>query len=121
MVFFIGTVRTSQKNQVLRMEIEAYDQMCRNALEEITAQACSQFPINDIFLHHRKGTLRVKDTILVIGVSASHRQGAFDACRFILEKIKTMVPIWKKEIYTEGEIWVEGEKNENFRSQEEDR
>jgi len=120
MVFFVGTVRNSQENQIVEMEIEAYEQMCMSALEKIVAETHRHFPIHDIFIYHRKGTLQVQDTILVIGVSASHRREAYDANRFILEEIKTMVPIWKKEILMDGEVWVEGKKMESHRPREED-
>jgi molybdopterin synthase catalytic subunit len=115
MVFFVGTVRQSAESQLVEMEIEAYDTMCVSALEEICARMYERFSIHDIFIHHRKGTLSVQDSIVVIGVSAPHRQEAYEANQAILEEIKTRVPLWKKEIFADSEVWVEGEKPDSLK------
>jgi len=107
-VFFVGTVRDSPGHELITMEIEAYEGMYRSSLEDICTRIRDHFPIHDIYIHHRTGSLQVQDSILLIGVSASHRKEAYDANKAILEEIKLRVPIWKKEIFSDGEAWVEG-------------
>jgi molybdopterin synthase catalytic subunit len=74
---------------------------------EKIAQAClEQFEILRISIHHRTGTLTVGETPVVIAVGAAHRKAAFDACQFAIDTLKETVPIWKKEIFGDGEVWV---------------
>ena len=110
LVTFVGSVRDiSGGKPVDRIEIQVYEEMARKQLEAIREEAMEKFGVEEIAIIHRHGSLRVSENIMLIAVGASHRPEAFDACRFVLERIKERVPIWKKEITTDGEFWVEGE------------
>jgi len=110
LVTFVGSVRDiSGGKSVDRIEIQVYEEMARKQLEAIREEAMERFGVEEIAIIHRHGSLRVSENIMLIAVGASHRPEAFDACRFVLERIKERVPIWKKEITTDGEFWVEGE------------
>jgi molybdopterin synthase catalytic subunit len=104
---FIGTVRnkTSDK-KVLRLEYEAYDKMAIKEIQEIVNQATKQWNILKYAVAHRKGVLQIGEAAVVIAVATPHRQAAFEACKFIIDTIKERVPIWKKEVYEDGEVWV---------------
>ena len=104
---FIGTVRNATKGKpVVRLEFEAYEPMAKAEMEKITKQASEKWPVQKILIHHRVGVLDVGEVPVIIAVSAAHRAAAFDACRFIIDTLKQTVPIWKKEIFSDGEIWV---------------
>ncbi|MDH5200722.1 MAG: molybdenum cofactor biosynthesis protein MoaE [Candidatus Bathyarchaeota archaeon] len=110
LVTFVGSVRDiSGGKSVDRIEIQVYEEMARKQLEAIREEAMERFGVEEIAIIHRHGSLRVSENIMLIAVGANHRPEAFDACRFVLERIKERVPIWKKEITTDGEFWVEGE------------
>ncbi|MEQ9424943.1 MAG: molybdenum cofactor biosynthesis protein MoaE [Cyclobacteriaceae bacterium] len=104
---FIGTVRnkTSDKS-VARLEYEAYDAMAIKEIQKILDTAKSKWPIQKITVHHRKGTLKIGDAAVVIAVSTPHRKASFEACEFVIDTLKQTVPIWKKEVFEDGEIWV---------------
>ena len=104
---FIGTVRNATKGKpVIRLEFEAYEPMAIAEMEKIIKQAAEQWPIQKTLIHHRTGTLEVGEVPVIIAVSAAHRAAAFDACRYIIDTLKQTVPIWKKEIFEDGEVWV---------------
>lgn len=104
---FIGTVRNATKGKaVVRLEFEVYERMAVKELEKITEHAMQQWPLHKVVVHHRTGTLHVGDVAVVIAVSAAHRDAAFDACRYIIDTLKQTVPIWKKEVFEDGEVWV---------------
>ena len=104
---FIGTVRYATKGKtVLRLEFEAYAKMALNEMRKIAEQATEKWPLHKVLLHHRTGVLQVGEVPVVIAVSAAHRAAAFEACRYIIDMLKQTVPIWKKEFYEDGEIWV---------------
>lgn len=104
---FIGTVRNATKGKtVLRLEFEAYEPMALKEMQKIADQAMQKWPVQKILLHHRTGTLAVGEVPVVIAVSAAHRDAAFDACRYIIDTLKQTVPIWKREIFEDGEVWV---------------
>jgi molybdopterin synthase catalytic subunit len=104
---FIGTVRNATKGKaVLRLEFEAYAKMALKEMQKIAEQAQAQWPIEKILLHHRTGVLQVGEVPVIIAAAAAHRDAAFDACRYIIDTLKQTVPIWKKEIFEDGEIWV---------------
>lgn len=106
-VLFEGTVRslTSDKH-VERLEFEAYPAMAKSEMEKIAQSCLEQFEILRISIHHRTGTLIVGETPVVIAVGAAHRKAAFEACQFAIDTLKETVPIWKKEIFRDGEVWV---------------
>ncbi len=104
---FIGTVRNATKGKpVVRLEFEAYEPMAVAELEKIARQAFEKWPVQKILVHHRTGVLEVGEIPVIIAVSAAHRAAAFDACRYIIDTLKQTVPIWKKEIFEDGEVWV---------------
>lgn len=104
---FIGTVRNNTKGRdVLFLEFEAYPKMAILEMEKIAKSAIAQFEIEKILIYHAVGTLNIGAIPVVIVVAAKHRAAAFDACRFAIDTLKQTVPIWKKEVYKDGEIWV---------------
>ncbi|MDO3641208.1 MAG: molybdenum cofactor biosynthesis protein MoaE [Mucilaginibacter sp.] len=104
---FIGTVRNQTKGKkVIRLEFEAYEPMAICEMEKIAAQAFKKWPVQKVLIHHRTGILQVGEVPVVIAVSAAHRAAAFDACRYIIDTLKQTVPIWKKEFFEDGEVWV---------------
>jgi molybdopterin synthase catalytic subunit len=104
---FIGTVRNQTKGKaVIRLEFEAYKPMALLEIEKILEQAGKKWPIQKGLIHHRTGVLQVGEVPVIIAVSAAHRAAAFEACRFIIDTLKETVPIWKKEIFEDGAVWV---------------
>jgi molybdopterin synthase catalytic subunit len=104
---FIGTVRNVTKGKmVIRLEFEAYEPMAIAEMEKIAKQAFAKWPVQKVLVHHRTGALDVGEVPVIIAVSAAHRAAAFDACRYIIDTLKQSVPIWKKEIFEDGEVWV---------------
>ena len=104
---FVGTVRNSAKNRdVKELEFEAYDTMAIKEIDKIIAQAKQKWPISAMAIYHRVGVLGIGDIPVVIAVSTPHRQQGFEACQYAIDTLKETVPIWKKEIFTDGEQWV---------------
>lgn len=106
-VVFIGTVRnhTSDKT-VLYLDFEAYRPMAEKEMRKIAERALEKFDIMHIVIHHRTGKLEIGDIPVIIAVSSAHRKEAFQACEFCIDTLKETVPIWKKEYFEDGEIWV---------------
>ena len=108
-VVFEGVVRNHARGKQVRyLEYDAYEAMALKKLEEIGARAKREFDIRDIGICHRLGRMNPTECSVAIVVTAAHRNAAFDACRFAIDAIKKTVPIWKKEFYDDGEIWIEG-------------
>jgi len=104
---FIGTVRDATKGKtVIKLEFECYEAMAIKEMEKIATQAFDKWPIQKILLHHRTGTLQIGEIPVIIAVAAAHRAAAFEACRYIIDTLKQTVPIWKKEFFEDGEVWV---------------
>ncbi|GAB4034054.1 molybdenum cofactor biosynthesis protein MoaE [Spirosoma jeollabukense] len=104
---FLGVVRdNTQERSVNRLEYEAYDRMAISEMEKIADQAHQRWPILRYTIIHRKGTLQIGEIAVLIGVATAHRADAFEACRYIIDTIKKTVPIWKKEVFMDGEEWV---------------
>jgi molybdopterin synthase catalytic subunit len=104
---FIGKVRGLTKGKtVLRLEFEAYEQMAFKEMEKIAEAASQNWTVDKIAIHHRTGILEAGEVPVVIAVSAAHRDAAFEACRYIIDTLKKTVPIWKKEVFEDGEVWV---------------
>jgi len=107
MASFVGTVRNHTKGKsVTRLEYECYESMAVKEIQKIADKAISLFSVKNIVVHHRTGILFPGDAAVIIVVSDGHRNAVFDACSFIIENIKKTVPIWKKEIFEDGEEWV---------------
>lgn len=104
---FIGTTRnmTSDK-MVVRLDFEAYEPMAIKEIQKIVDRAEAQWSILKYAVVHRVGTVEIGEEAVVIAVSTPHRQAAFEACKFIIDELKKTVPIWKKEIFEDGEVWV---------------
>ncbi len=106
-VTFTGTVRDhTGPHGVLRLEYEAYASMAERVMTEIVEEAAARWPGVRVAVHHRVGTLGVGEAAVVIAASASHRAEAFDACRFTIERLKADVPIFKREVRSDGSVWV---------------
>ena len=106
-VVLIGTVRNkTQAKTVIRLEFEAYAPMAIREMRKIAEQAIEKFKVLKIAIHHRVGVLDIGEIAVVISVSAPHRGAAFQACQYCIDTLKQTVPIWKKEIFEDGEVWV---------------
>ncbi len=105
---FLGTVREmTAGKQTLRLDYEAYPVMARKALLALEVEARGRWPIIEVALVHRVGTIELGEISVVVAVSTPHRGDAFEACRWLMDRIKESVPIWKREIGTDGaEQWV---------------
>lgn len=104
---FIGTVRNSTKGKnVVRLEFESYDVMAIKEIQKIIDQAKMKWPVEKMAIYHRKGVLSIGETAVVIAVSTPHRKASFEACQFAIDTLKETVPIWKKEVFQDGEVWV---------------
>ncbi len=105
--FFIGTVRNlTQDKKVTLLDFSTYTPMAIKEMEKIAKQAIEQFSIKKIAIHHAKGKLEIGEIPVIIAVSSPHRKDAFKACQFAIDSLKETVPIWKKEHFTNGEVWV---------------
>ena len=87
---------------------EAYEPMALKEMEKLVAAANERFEISNVGIVHRLGRLEIGATSVVISVAAPHRRAAFEACEWLIKELKRTVPIWKKEVYADGEVWVEG-------------
>lgn len=104
---FIGTVRNQTKGRsVVKLEFEAYKPMAISEMHKLSEQAFGRWPVDKILIHHRTGTLDIGEIPVIIAVSAAHRDAAFEACRYIIDTLKQTVPIWKKEFFEDGDVWV---------------
>jgi molybdopterin synthase catalytic subunit len=108
LVTFEGWVRNHNEGKdVLTLEYEAYEQLCKNEADLILSEAKEKFDIIDLRCVHRTGVLKIGELAVWVGVSSAHRGAAFEACRFVIDEIKSRLPIWKKEAYTNGSSgWV---------------
>ena len=97
--------------RTLYLVYEAYAPMALSEMERLGEQAHAQFDIAHIGIVHRTGRLEIGETSVVIAVSAPHRRAAFEACEWAIRELKRTVPIWKKEVFEDGEIWVEGQQS----------
>jgi len=105
-----GFVRQFTRNrETLYLVYEAYEPMALSEMENLIKQAHDQFEIESVGIVHRLGRLEIGETSVVISVAAPHRRAAFAACEWLIKELKRTVPIWKKEVYADGEEWIEGE------------
>lgn len=107
-VTFLGTTRdVTADRKVLYLEYEAYLPMAEKKLAEVAHEILAKWPLHSVAISHRLGRLEISDVSLVVAVSSRHRMDAFAACQFSVDRIKQTVPIWKKEFFEGGEVWVE--------------
>lgn len=107
-VSFVGTVRdVSDDEKLSAMLLEHYPAMTQKSLEHIAESARSRWDVVSLRIIHRVGYLQAADRIVFVGVSSRHRRDAFNACEFIVDRLKTNAPFWKKEFLESGSQWVE--------------
>lgn len=105
-----GYVRQFTKGrETLHLVYEAYEPMAVKEMQKLVEQAKREFEISNVGIIHRLGKLEIGETSVVISVAAPHRRAAFAACEWLIKELKRTVPIWKKEVYADGEIWIEGD------------
>lgn len=116
---FLGTTRAetasgvepaasaSGGNELVALNYAAYDEMAVAEMRKIAEEACRRWPIQRLVLRHRLGLVKVGEASVLIAVSCPHRGEAFAACEFVIDELKKTVPIWKKEVFREGERWQE--------------
>lgn len=107
-VTFEGVVRgVSRGRSVERLFYEAFPEMAVREMEQIAAEARRKWPLYRLAMIHRTGWLDVGEASVLIAVASAHRKEAFEACRFLIDSVKARVPIWKREHYQDGAVWVE--------------
>ena len=106
---FLGTVRNvNAGKRVLFLEYEAYAGMAEREMERIATETIARFGVTKVAIVHRVGRVEIGEASVVIAVAAPHRAAAMDGCRFAIDSLKTSVPIWKREHFADGAVWVEG-------------
>ena len=104
---FVGTVRNQTQNkEVILLDFSTYESMAIKEMQKIADKALIDFDILKIAIHHAEGELKIGDIPVIIAVSSPHRRASFDACQFAIDTLKETVPIWKKEHFFDGEVWV---------------
>jgi molybdopterin synthase catalytic subunit len=107
---FDGIVRNNSRGRrTLYLDYSGYEPMALRKMEELAADALQRFAIRDVRVAHRLGRLQIGESSVYIVVSSAHRAAAFDACRWLIDTLKTTVPIWKKEHFEDGAVWSDGE------------
>jgi molybdopterin synthase catalytic subunit len=106
-VVFVGTTRNENAGRrVRRLEYEAFASMATKEMRALAAQARRRWPLRKVAMAHRIGVVPVGQASVAIAVSSGHRGEAFEACRWLIDRLKEIVPIWKKEHYRGGEVWI---------------
>ena len=104
---FVGTVRNATQNKtVTLLDFSGYEPMALKEMQKIANTALEKFPIHKIAIHHAVGELKIGEIPVIIAVSSAHRKATFEACEFAIDTLKETVPIWKKEHFDDGEVWV---------------
>ena len=108
-VLFLGTTREfTQGRRTQSLDYECYPEMAEKKLAELEAEARRRWPLTGCSIVHRLGHMDIGETSVAVIVTSSHRRASFDACHYAIDKLKKTVPIWKKEFFEDGEVWVEG-------------
>jgi molybdopterin synthase catalytic subunit len=106
---FYGVVRNENLGRnVQYLEYDVYPEMALKKMREVAEEVRVKYPVTGIGVLHRVGRLEIGETSLLVAVSSAHRVAAFEACHFAVDRIKQIVPIWKKEVWEDGEAWIEG-------------
>ncbi|WP_291868398.1 molybdenum cofactor biosynthesis protein MoaE [Maribacter sp.] len=104
---FIGTVREFTNNEeVVALEFETYQAMAIKEMQKIADEAVAKWNLNSVIIQHAVGAKKVEEPVVIVGASAAHRPECFEACRFLIDTLKERVPIWKKEMFKNKEVWV---------------
>jgi molybdopterin synthase catalytic subunit len=107
---FEGVVRNNSKGRRTRhLVYEGYEPMALKKLEEIGSFVRGAWDIDGIAIIHRLGHMEIGETSVAVIVTSAHRRPSFDACHYAIDKLKKVVPIWKKEVFEDGEVWIEGQ------------
>ncbi len=105
---FLGTVRNHNRGKdVNRLEYDAYPAMASKMIQRIVDEAGEKWDVRKTAISHRTGVLAIGDVAVVIAVATPHRQDSFAACQYIIDRLKEIVPIWKKEVAVDGETWID--------------
>jgi molybdopterin synthase catalytic subunit len=106
---FLGIVRNHNMGRSVRyLEYEAYEPLARKAFARIAAEVHALWPGVRLALHHRVGRLEIGEASVAIAAASAHRADAFSACRYTIERVKQIAPIWKREFFDGGDVWIEG-------------
>jgi molybdopterin synthase catalytic subunit len=106
-VIFLGTTRNQNAGRrVVRLEYEAFATMATREMRALAARAARRWPLCRVAMVHRIGVVPVAETSVAIAVSAGHRGEAFEACRWLIDRLKAIVPIWKREHFRGGQVWI---------------
>lgn len=109
-VVFEGVVRNhTRSRQTLFLDYEAYEPMALSQMNALAEKALANYKIREIVIIHRLGRLEIGETSVLVVVASAHRAAAFDACRYAIDTLKRIVPIWKKEHFSDGAVWADGE------------
>ena len=104
---FVGTTRArSRGRKVLYLEYEAYEGMAESVMEDLATELSGRHDLCAVAIHHRVGRVEIGEASVVIAVSAPHRHAALEACREAIDTLKETIPLWKKEVYADGEEWI---------------
>jgi len=108
-VSFLGLVRNHNAGRRVRyLEYEAYQPLALNVFERIAGEARERWPGVTLALHHRVGRLEIGEASVAIAAASAHRADGFAACRYAIERVKQIAPIWKHEFFEGGDVWIEG-------------
>ena len=106
---FVGTTRNENEGRIVeRLEYEAYEPLAVRSFERISAEVAERWPDVRLALHHRTGRIEIGGASVAIAAASPHRGHAFSACRYTIERVKQIVPIWKREFFDGGDVWIEG-------------
>jgi molybdopterin synthase catalytic subunit len=109
-VTFVGTVRNNSRGRkTLHLDYEAYEEMALTQMKRLAAQALSEYGVREVLLIHRLGRIAVGEASVLIAVASAHRADAYAASRWLIDTLKTTVPIWKREYFEDGAVWADGE------------
>jgi MoaE-MoaD fusion protein len=109
-VIFDGVTRNNTKGRrTLHLEYEGYTDMALKTMAQISGELHEKWPINRVGIIHRLGRVEISESSVVIVVTSAHRRVAFEACHYAIDRLKKIVPIWKKEYFEDGAVWVENE------------
>jgi len=106
---FTKNKETGEVCETQYLEYEGYEPMALKEMAKLVERAKAEFAISNVGIVHRLGKLDIGETSVVISVAAPHRKAAFAACEWLIRELKRTVPIWKKEVYTGGEVWIDGD------------